>query len=317
MFQVVLTRCQDYEVADIKCNLYGDSAVSSVGSKQQLVARLKKPEYFRGHPLFADDLKVNPRNDPYCSIVSEPGDISGRIYRLTITDLSRCGVTHHSVSKLQIATNIKELKILIFNRLGLCPRSDLVPTFTGRYDVTRPRSYFSLQTPRIYDPHFQSDRAGQHRVTIDNLHQNKIFLIHFMRPLVRDKRGSLASWRKVLQNSSTKSPYIATWKRASIKRQSPFNQMGSQRLAEQVLTYSRWMKPSRSALNYNSERTSAHKRVSQFNRIEENLNKYCTIFERVAWKYVKLVEVTVSTDRQDPHAEGHVRLLHLGWGSPL
>ncbi len=103
MIQVVISRCQDYEVADVKCNLYGDSAtgaaISLVGPKQQLVARLKKPEYFRGHPLFADDLKVNPRNDPYCSIVSEPGDISGRIYRLTITDLSRCGVTHHSVSK--------------------------------------------------------------------------------------------------------------------------------------------------------------------------------------------------------------------------
>ena len=32
----------------------------------------------------------------------------------------------------------------------------------------------------------------------------------------------------------------------------------------------------------------------------------------IAWKYAKLVEVTVSPDPQDPHAEGHVRLLHLG-----
>lgn len=36
------------------------------------------------------------------------------------------------------------------------------------------------------------------------------------------------------------------------------------------------------------------------------------VFSEVAWKYAKLVEVTVSTDPQDAHADGFVRLLHLG-----
>lgn len=95
------SRCQDYEVADVKCFLNTDSAASviSTGDEAQLVARLKKPEYFRGHPIFADDLKVDPRNNSKCSIVPEPGDISARIYRLVITDLSHCGVTRHAVRK--------------------------------------------------------------------------------------------------------------------------------------------------------------------------------------------------------------------------
>lgn len=100
---------QDYEVADVKCHLYGDPESASgttISPKQKMVARLKKPEYFRGHPLFADDLKVNPYTDPYCSIVPESGDKSARIYRLTITNLSRCGVTHHSVSNsFSVETN--------------------------------------------------------------------------------------------------------------------------------------------------------------------------------------------------------------------
>ena len=87
------TLAQDYEVADVQCYL-GDI----YGKNQRMVARLRKPENFRGHPVFADDLKVNPRNDIHCQIVPEIGDVSARIYRLIIDDFSRCGVTRHSVS---------------------------------------------------------------------------------------------------------------------------------------------------------------------------------------------------------------------------
>jgi len=59
-------------------------------------ARLKKPDGFKGHPLFADDHRVNPATDRDCSIQSEKGDSTGRIYRMTISNFSRCGVTHHS-----------------------------------------------------------------------------------------------------------------------------------------------------------------------------------------------------------------------------
>lgn len=121
---VAASVAQDYEVADVKCHLHGDpEAVGTSFSysegtpKQKMVARLKKPEYFRGHPLFADDLKVNPYTDPYCSIVPEPGDKSARIYRLTITDLSRCGVSHHSVSSIYLRRRIELISNTYFLRV--------------------------------------------------------------------------------------------------------------------------------------------------------------------------------------------------------
>ena len=89
-------------MADVKCFQLYDPTNSGSGSNkvhpypQQMGARLKKPENFRGHPLFADDHRVNPISDRECSIVAEPNDSAGRIYRMLISNFSRCGVTHHS-----------------------------------------------------------------------------------------------------------------------------------------------------------------------------------------------------------------------------
>lgn len=94
-----MTQCQDYEVADVKCVM---ETIGPSGGNQRLFARLRKPENFRGHPLFADDPQINPFKHELCQILPDPIDLTGRIYRLDIKDFSRCGVTHHGVSLVTI-----------------------------------------------------------------------------------------------------------------------------------------------------------------------------------------------------------------------
>ncbi|TRY68911.1 hypothetical protein TCAL_07627 [Tigriopus californicus] len=79
---------QDYEVIDIDCSL-GENSVSQ---EQFLHAVLRKPEKFKGVPLFADDRKKDPLTDPECSIVPDPLDPQGLTYNLRISDLNECGV---------------------------------------------------------------------------------------------------------------------------------------------------------------------------------------------------------------------------------
>ncbi|ODM95598.1 1-deoxy-D-xylulose-5-phosphate synthase, partial [Orchesella cincta] len=79
--------------ADIDC------AVASTG-KELFTARLRKPDGFRGSPIFADDrggaIKdyiVQDLQDAPCVIVPDNiGDSSGRVFKMRITDFTRCGV---------------------------------------------------------------------------------------------------------------------------------------------------------------------------------------------------------------------------------
>ncbi|XP_066138940.1 uncharacterized protein [Euwallacea fornicatus] len=80
---------QDYEVTEIQCTF----AVSNLGStKDSILAKLRKPEGFKGHPLFADDRAVDPAIDPLCQIRPDQTDNTGLKYNLKITDFGRCGV---------------------------------------------------------------------------------------------------------------------------------------------------------------------------------------------------------------------------------
>jgi len=63
------------------------------------VAKLRKPEEFKGHPLFADDRSVEPATDPVCQIRPDLTDPTGMRYYLKITDFGRCGVLKRNVSK--------------------------------------------------------------------------------------------------------------------------------------------------------------------------------------------------------------------------
>ncbi|CAK1586097.1 unnamed protein product [Parnassius mnemosyne] len=79
---------QDYDVTDIKCTF----ASGGSGLRDSVTALLRKPEGFRGAPLFADDRMTDPLADPVCQIRPEPEDPTGLLYRLRIMDFTKCGV---------------------------------------------------------------------------------------------------------------------------------------------------------------------------------------------------------------------------------
>ncbi|KAG7295996.1 hypothetical protein JYU34_021090, partial [Plutella xylostella] len=79
---------QDYDVTDIQCTF----ATTGSGIRDSVTALLRKPEGFRGSPLFADDRATDPASDPACQIRPEPDDPTGLLYRLKITDFMKCGV---------------------------------------------------------------------------------------------------------------------------------------------------------------------------------------------------------------------------------
>ncbi|XP_046453557.1 uncharacterized protein LOC124201131 [Daphnia pulex] len=258
---VAASLAQDYEVADVKCHLHGDpEAVGTSFSysegtpKQKMVARLKKPEYFRGHPLFADDLKVNPYTDPYCSIVPEPGDKSARIYRLTITDLSRCGVSHHS----------------------------------GYVHV---RIWFPL-LPGAMTSHDQE-------VILVCKPPESTILTHKVSEL-SSTAPRQARVSGIVEESSTKLEYQVDVYRYIEESPYPTTQrQNSPTAVGKVGVTGPYLIPLDNAVPIGTRL-----------QLRTNFN------QQSAWKYAKLVEVTVTTDPKDPHAEGYVRLLHLGCVSP-
>ncbi|KAL0871859.1 hypothetical protein ABMA27_004327 [Loxostege sticticalis] len=81
-------RAQDYDVTDIQCTFSSGGS----GIRDSVTALLRKPEGFRGAPLFADDRATDPLADPVCQIRPEPDDPTELLYRLRITDFTRCGV---------------------------------------------------------------------------------------------------------------------------------------------------------------------------------------------------------------------------------
>ncbi|XP_072382491.1 uncharacterized protein [Diabrotica undecimpunctata] len=87
--QVVIVNGQDYEVTEIQCTF---AISNSVGSRDSIIAKLRKPDGFKGHPLFADDRGVDAESDSSCQIRQDPNDTTGLKYILKILDFSRCGV---------------------------------------------------------------------------------------------------------------------------------------------------------------------------------------------------------------------------------
>ncbi|XP_050351587.1 uncharacterized protein LOC126774214 [Nymphalis io] len=79
---------QDYDVTDIQCTF----ASGGSGIRDSVSALLRKPEGFRGAPLFADDRTTDPIADPICQIRPESEDPTGLLYRLRINDFTKCGV---------------------------------------------------------------------------------------------------------------------------------------------------------------------------------------------------------------------------------
>lgn len=82
-------------VSEIQCSF----ATPTSSTQDLITARLKKPNGFKGAPLFADDRSVNPETDRTCSIRPEINDPDSLAYTLKISDFTRCGVLKRNVRK--------------------------------------------------------------------------------------------------------------------------------------------------------------------------------------------------------------------------
>ncbi|KAJ9575805.1 hypothetical protein L9F63_007346, partial [Diploptera punctata] len=84
-----------YKLTDVQCTFGSTDTHKHHGigvARDTIAARLRKPEGFRGSPIFADDRQVDPVTDPSCQIRPDPSDLEELTYDLLITDFSRCGV---------------------------------------------------------------------------------------------------------------------------------------------------------------------------------------------------------------------------------
>ncbi|GJQ71196.1 hypothetical protein Trydic_g1093 [Trypoxylus dichotomus] len=86
---IILAHAQDYEVTEIQCTF---SNSNTMGTRDSIIATLRKPDGFKGHPLFADDRGVEPETDKSCQIRPDINDPTGLRYMMKITDFGKCGV---------------------------------------------------------------------------------------------------------------------------------------------------------------------------------------------------------------------------------
>lgn len=90
-----------------------------LGVKDVISARLKKPDGFKGHPLFADDRSVDPLIDPICQIRPDLSDVSLLTYNLLVTDFTRCGVLKRNVSLDSLIIIVQKNNCILIIQDGL------------------------------------------------------------------------------------------------------------------------------------------------------------------------------------------------------
>lgn len=86
----------NFSVTEIQCT-FANGNSNSIGSRDSILAKLRKPDGFKGNPLFADDRGVDPESDHMCQIRQDLSDPTGLKYNLKISDFSRCGVLKRNV----------------------------------------------------------------------------------------------------------------------------------------------------------------------------------------------------------------------------
>ncbi|XP_018325290.1 uncharacterized protein LOC108737109 [Agrilus planipennis] len=229
LLTVLMVKGQDYEVSNIQCTF----ATPSGGSMDSIMAKLKKPENFRGHPLFADDRVVDPEKDAHCQIRQDPTEPTGLFYKLKILDFMRCGV---------------------IKRNGFVHVRVWFPQFPGVV--------------------MQSD-------------QELIIMCKPPEPTVIENKaagfaGSFPHGARV----------------SGVVEESPG------RLEYEVALY----KEAPARLGNNSGELP----VDQAVPIGTKLQLRARIGQQSAWKFVKLIEVTVSPDPDEPHVPGSVALVKDG-----
>ncbi|KAK4876521.1 hypothetical protein RN001_009027 [Aquatica leii] len=224
---------QDYEVTEIQCT-FGSNA--NLGARDSIVARLRKPDGFKGHPLFADDRLADPETDSTCQIRPDLNDPTGLRYNLRITDFSRCGV---------------------LRRNGFVHVRVWFPQFPGVV--------------------MQSD-------------QELIIMCKPPEPTIIENKaagfaGSFPHGARV----------------SGVVEETPG------RLEYEVALYKE-----APAARISNNHTANELPVDQAVPIGTKLQLRARISQESAWKYVKLMEVTVSPDPDDPHMAGSVALVKDG-----
>ncbi|XP_022243389.1 uncharacterized protein LOC106460575 [Limulus polyphemus] len=74
-------------VSDIKCHEGTDA-----DGKDIITATLRKPDGFRGHPVFTNNRGIQPQKHNKCQIIPDPKDTSNSVYFLRIMDFIECPV---------------------------------------------------------------------------------------------------------------------------------------------------------------------------------------------------------------------------------
>lgn len=88
-------------VSEIQCTFSGsEGRQGKMLGRDSITAKLRKPEGFKGAPLFADDRAVDPLLDAECQIRPEPDDLTGLAFTLLVTNFQRCGVLKRNVSEV-------------------------------------------------------------------------------------------------------------------------------------------------------------------------------------------------------------------------
>ncbi|PSN32418.1 hypothetical protein C0J52_17544, partial [Blattella germanica] len=204
-------------------------------TRDTIAARLRKPEGFRGSPIFADDRQVDPLTDVSCRIRPDPSDVEELTYDLLITDFSRCGV---------------------LKRNGFVHVRIWFPQFPGVVMMSDQELIIMCKPP---EPTIIENKAAGFAGSFPN--------------------GARVSG--VVEETPGRLEYeVALYKEAP---------------------------PTRVGNNSNSELP-----VDQAVPIGTKLQLRARINPDSAWKYVKLMEVTVSPDPDDPHMSGSVALVKDG-----
>ncbi|XP_044767153.1 uncharacterized protein LOC123323025 isoform X2 [Coccinella septempunctata] len=229
--------CQDYEVTEIQCT-FANSNANTLANRDSIIAKLRKPEGFKGHPLFADDRGVNPESDITCQIRPDSTDPAGLRYNLRITDFSRCGV---------------------LKRNGFVHVRIWFPQFPGVVMQSDQELIIMCKPP---EPTVIENKAAGFAGSFPH--------------------GARVSG--VVEETPGRLEYeVALYKEAPAARLSNVTHMGNNELP-----------------------------VDQAVPIGTKLQLRARINPDSAWKYVKLMEVTVSPDPDEPHMSGSVALVKDG-----
>ncbi|EEB10491.1 conserved hypothetical protein [Pediculus humanus corporis] len=222
---------QDYDVSEIQCTFSG---IGDGKNRDSIAAKLKKPEGFRGSPLFADDRNADPLTDLQCQIRPDHNDATELTYNLLITDFNRCGV---------------------LKRNGFVHVRIWFPQFPGVVMMSDQELILMCKPP---EPTVIENKAAGFA-------------------------GSFPHGARV----------------SGVVEETPGH------LEYEVALYKE--APARISTNTTSELP-----VDQAVPIGTKLQLRARINPDSAWKYVKLMEVTVSPDPDDPHKAGSVALVKDG-----